>query len=80
MIRVQLWKGDHQIGPDQKAKSEEEADKFVDSCITAVHAGQHGEGKFRLECDYTDERGVFLGIYYRTDLTFPFVPALQHSA
>ncbi len=77
-IRVQLWKGDTQIGSDFVATDlvshtgvSENADRMIDETITGVHAGKYGDGTFRLECDHTDERGVFLGSYYRADITFP---------
>jgi hypothetical protein len=78
MIRIQLWKGDVQIGrdqdvspPDSETGVAEAADRVIDQLITDVHRGVHGRGAFRIEADNIDERRVFVGSYYATDVRFP---------
>jgi hypothetical protein len=78
-IRIQLWRGDTQIGLDGLASDIDpeighstDADRQVDALITGVHRGDHGPGWYRIDCDHIDTRaGLFVGSYYSCDLAHP---------
>jgi hypothetical protein len=77
-IRIQLWKGDTQVGADMVVGDllpgethAPAADALVDLILTSIHQGKKGPGKFRIECDHLGDGCKFMGSYYRCETTFP---------